>query len=73
MCARGEELVATNKPTIVSKPFLDAVVMEDSQSDRRFPDPPCADESDWLEVFCEADDLRDQLVASNTGPRRRRR
>jgi len=73
MCARGGELVATNKPTVVSKLFLDAVVMEDSQSDRRFPDPPCADESDWSEGFCEANDLCDQLVASNTGPQRRGR
>ena len=68
MCGRGGELVATNKPTVVSKPFLDAIVMQDSQSDGRFPDPPCADESDWSEVFREANDLRDQLVASNTGP-----
>ena len=59
MCARGGELVAMNKPTVVSKPFLDAVVMEDSQGDGSFPDPPCADESDWGEVFCEANDLRD--------------
>ena len=73
MSARGGELVATNKSTVVSKPFLNAIVMEDSQSDRRFPDPPCADESDWGEIFREPNDLRDQLAAPNTGPRRRGR
>ena len=59
MSARGGELVTTDEPTVVSEPFLDSVVVEDSQSDGRFPDPPCADESDWSEIFCEVDDLLD--------------
>jgi len=73
MSARGGELVATDEPAVVSKPFLDAIVVEDGESDGRFPNTPCADESDWGEIFCEADDLLDQILASETGPRRRGR
>ena len=65
----GGELVATDEPTVVSEPFLDAIVVEDSQSDGGFPNPPCTDESDWGEIFCEVDDLFDQIVAPETGPR----
>ena len=49
--ARCGELVATDEPTVVPKPLPDAIVMEDDQSDRRFPDSPCANESDRSEVF----------------------
>ena len=55
---------------MTSKTFLNATVVKDGQSDRGFPDPPCTDESDRGEVFCEADDLLNQLVAPETGPRR---
>jgi len=68
MSARGRELVATDKPTVGSKSFLDAIVVEDGESDGRFPNPPCADESDWSEIFCEANDLLDQILASETSP-----
>ena len=64
----GGELVATDEPTVVSKPFLDAIVVKDSQGDGCFPNPPCTDESDRCEVFSEANDLVDQLVTSKTGP-----
>ena len=67
------ELVATNEPTVISEPFLDAIVVEDSQSDGSFPNPPCTDEGDWGEVFREVDDFLDQLVAPETGPRWQRR
>ena len=59
MSTRGGELVATDKPTVVPKPFLDAIVVENGQSDGRFPNPSCADESDWVEVFCEANNILD--------------
>ena len=59
MSARGGELVAADEPTVVSEPLLDAVLMEDGQSDGRFSDPPWTDECDWSEVFNEADDLLD--------------
>ena len=69
MSARRRELVASDEPTVISEPFLDAIVVEDRQSDGRFPNPSCTDESDWGQVVCETDDLPDQLVAPETGPR----
>ena len=69
MSARCGELVATDKPTVFSELFLDAVVVEDSQSDGCFPDPPWTNESDWTEGFGDTDDLLDQLVTSEAGPR----
>jgi len=69
MSERGWELVATDKPTVGPKPFLDAIVMEDGESNGCFPNPPCADESDWSEILCKANDLLDQILASETGPR----
>ena len=73
MSARGGELVASNEPTVDSKPLLDAVMVEDGQSDGCLPNPPRTDERDWSEMFCEANDLLDQLLASEAGPRRRGR
>ena len=73
MSAGSGELVATDEPTIGSEPFLDAVVVEDCQSNGRFPDPPYTDKSDWREMFCEANDLPDQIFASEANSRRRRR
>ena len=73
MGARGRELVTADKPTVISKLFLDAIVVEDGESDGCFPNSPCADESDWSEIFCEADDLFNQILASETSPRRWRR
>jgi len=70
MSARGGELVATDKTTVGPKPFLDAIVVEDGEGDGRFPNPSCADESNWSEIFCEADDLIDQILTSETSPRR---
>ena len=73
MDGRGGELVTADEPTVVSEPFLDAIVMEDSQNDGRFPYPPCTDKGDGGEFFCEANDILDQLVAPETGPRWRGR
>ena len=73
MSARGRKLVATNKPTVYSEPFLDALVMEDGQSDGCLPDPSWTDEGYRSEVFCETNDLLDQVVTSETSPRWRRR
>ena len=67
--ARSGELVTADEPTVVSKSSLDAIVVENGQGDGCFPNPPCSDESDWREVFCEINDLLDQFVASETGPR----
>ena len=70
MSARHGDLVATDEPTVRPKPFLDAVVVEDSQSDACFPDSAWTDEGDWSETFSETDDLLDKLVTPKTGPRR---
>ena len=59
MSTRRRELVTSDEPTVVFEPFLDAIVVEDRQSDGRFPDPPCTDESDWGQVVYETDDLPD--------------
>jgi hypothetical protein len=48
-------------------------VVEDGESDGCLPNPSCTNESDGFEVFGETDELLDQLVASETGPRRRGR
>ena len=61
-------MVTADESTVVSKPVPDAIVVEDGQSDGSFPDPPCADESDWGKVFCETNDHLDQLVTSKAGP-----
>ena len=59
MGARGGELVATDESAVVPEPFLDAVVVEDGQSNGSFPDSSWADESSWSEAFRETDDLLD--------------
>ena len=58
------ELVATDEPTVVAKPFLDAIVVEDGQSDGCLPYPTCTEESDGCKVVHEIDNLLDQFVAS---------
>jgi len=64
---RSGELVAMDEPTVIAKPFFDAIMAEDSQGDRRFPDSTCADESDWYKVFSETNYPPNQLVAPETG------
>ena len=73
MSARRRELDAADEPTVLSKPLLDPIVVEDSQSDGSFADPPWTDESEWSEVLSKTDDPLDQLVTPETGPRRRGR
>jgi hypothetical protein len=73
MSTRGWELVTTNEPPVLAKTFLDAIVVEGSQSNGSLPDPACTDESDGCQAVGETDDPLDQLVASETGPRRRGR
>ena len=71
MGERGRELVATDEPTVVAKPFLNAIVVENGQGDGSFPNPTRPDESDWCATVGETNDLLDQFVASETGPWRR--
>jgi hypothetical protein len=66
MRARSWEVVTPDKPTVVTKPIFYAVVVEDLECDRCFPDPPCTDKSYRFQVFGETDDLLDQFVTSKT-------
>jgi hypothetical protein len=69
MRERGGELVATNEPTVVTEPLFDPIVVENGQGDGGLANSAGTDESDRSEVFCESNDLLDQLVASKAGPR----
>ena len=68
MSVRWGELVTADKSTVVSKSSLDVIVVEDGQSDGRFPDPAWTDQSEWSEVFSETNDSLNQIVAPETGP-----
>jgi len=69
MSGQGKELIATDESTVVTKPLLDAVIVQDGQSDRRLADSASTDKSNWGEIFRETDDLLDQLVASEEDSR----
>ena len=69
MIAGGGELVATDEPTVVAESLPDAIIVEDGQGDRSLANPAGTDESDWSEMFCETNDLLDQVVASKEGSR----
>ena len=71
--SRSRELVATDESPVTTKPFLDAIVVEDGQCYRRFPDTTSTDESDWTQIFRKGNDAFDEIVASETGPGRRGR
>ena len=43
-------------------------MVEDSESDGGFPNPPWTNESDWGEVVSETDNLLDQFVTPKTAP-----
>ena len=59
MRARGWELVAANESTVVAEPFLDAAVVEGSESNRRFSNSTCTDEGDGFKLFSETNNLVD--------------
>ena len=65
------ELVAMDESSIVAEPF-GAIVMKDRQCDRDVPDCASIDESDRSEAFRKTDNLLDQIIASEMGPRWRR-
>ena len=41
-------------------------MVEDGQSNSRFPNPPWTNESNWGEVFCKANNLLNQLITPKT-------
>ena len=51
---RSRELVAADESPVVAKPFFDPAVVEDRQSNRRFSNATSTDQSDRIEIFCEA-------------------
>jgi len=69
MNTRGRELVAANESTVMTKPLLDPVVVENGQGDGGLADSTSTDESDWNKLLGEIDYLLDQLVASEESPR----
>ena len=73
MRERGGEPVATDEPTVIAKTLLDAIVVEDNKGDARLANSASTDESDRSEVFCQTDDLLDQLTTSEMGSRWLRR
>ena len=73
MTVRGYELVTTDESTVVTGLLFDPIVMKDGQSDRCLADPIKTDESDGLKVFSQVKDLLNQLVTSETDPRRQRK
>jgi len=65
---RGGEFVATDEPTIVTKPSSDATIVEDRQGGGRLANSASTDQSDWGEVFCETNNSLDQVVTSEEDP-----
>ena len=54
---RGRKLVATDEPTVGAEPLLDAIVVEDRQSNGGLANTAGANEGDWVEVLGEIDYL----------------
>ena len=67
MSARSGELIAADKSTVISKPLLDAIVVEDSEGDRGLSNPTCANEGSGFKLFGMTNDLLDELTASEKG------
>ena len=72
MGTRSWELITTDESTVLAESVFDPTVVENSESNGRFPNPSCTDESDGFEPFGESDDLVDQPFTSETIPGRRR-
>jgi len=73
MGTRGRELVATNESTVMAKPLLDPIMVENGQGDGGFANSASANKSDWNGFLSEINYLLDQLVAPEEGPWRQRR
>ena len=56
MGTRRWELVTTNESTIITKPLLDAIVMEDGKGDGSLPNATWSDESEGVEIVCKVND-----------------
>ena len=69
MSEGGGELVTSNEPAVFTESLLDKIVVEDSKRDGRLANSASTNESEWGVVFCQTDNLLDQLVSSKKGPR----
>ena len=49
----------------VLQTFLEVIVMEDGKSSGRLADPASTNKGEWSEVFGQAVNLLDRLIASN--------
>ena len=61
-------MVTPDKSTVMTKPLLDSIVVEDVQGDRGLANPARTDQSDWCELLSQIDNLLDQLVAAEERP-----
>ena len=68
MSVRGREFIATNEPTVMTKPLLDPIVLKNGQGDGGLANSASTNEGDWSKVLSKIDYLLDQLVASEEGP-----
>ena len=57
-----------DEPAVVTETLLDAIVMEDGQSGACLANSASTDENDRSEVFCQTEDLLNQLVVSVEDP-----
>jgi hypothetical protein len=64
---RWWKLVTTDEPAVLAKSFLDAIVVEEIQGNGCLANSTSTDESNGCEVFSKANNLLDQLVASEAG------
>jgi len=62
-------LITADEPTVVAKPLLDPIMVEDGQSDGGLADSASTNEGNWDKVLGKTDYLLNQLVASEEGPR----
>jgi hypothetical protein len=65
--ARRRETITTDETTVITKPVLDAVVVENREGDRRFPDPTRSYESNRFEVPGKANDFLDEFLPPEAG------
>ena len=57
------------EPPVATKPFLDAIVVEDGEGDRSFANATSTNKSDWIKFLGQTNDPLDQFVATETSPR----
>jgi len=64
MRERGGELVATDELVIVAETLFDLIVVENGKSDGCLAYSTSTNKSERSKIFCQIDELPDQLVSS---------